>query len=211
MHRQSTDEVTVVLLHADAVGDQHHRQKANAPGEDQAVNEDDEGGFLEVGQLGRFDFPVDLGQRLLAAHRQDGVPEGNEQTEQADQAQPVFTVHTAQLLGQRRFAQEAGRVYDRCRRRILRGVVDLRPQIDFAKHTRFRSFDPERDAAPGKHDHSHHRGGDHDLERLFAGLMNPNNVLAEEVQGDRGGEEDRAPLGHGILRCFVDVASGGVA
>ena len=41
--------------------------------------------FLKFWQLGRLDFAVDLGQRLLAAHRQDRVAEGDEQAEHADQ------------------------------------------------------------------------------------------------------------------------------
>ena len=43
----------------------------------QAVDENNEGRLLEVAQLGRLDLAVDLGQRLLAAHRQDGMAKGD--------------------------------------------------------------------------------------------------------------------------------------
>ena len=68
---QTADEVAAIELHADFVGDQYHGQKADAGREHEAVDEDDESGFLEVGQLRRLDLAVDLGQRLLAAHGQD--------------------------------------------------------------------------------------------------------------------------------------------
>ena len=131
IHRQPADQVGVVLFHALAVGDQGDGEKADTPCEDQAVNEDDEGRLLEVRQLGRFHFAVDLGQRLFAAHRQDGMAESNEQADETDQAKPVFGVQVAQLLGQGSFTQEAGRIYFRCRDGIVRRVVDLGPQINF--------------------------------------------------------------------------------
>ena len=76
VHGQSADQVVAISLHAHFVGDQHHGQEGNAGREHEAVDEDDESGLLEVLHLRRFDFAVDLGQRLFAAHRQDRMPEG---------------------------------------------------------------------------------------------------------------------------------------
>ena len=66
-----------------------HGEEADAAGEQQAVSEDDEARLLEVRQLRRLDLAVDLGQRLLAAHRQDRVAEGDDDADEADQAQPT--------------------------------------------------------------------------------------------------------------------------
>ena len=64
-------------------------RKLMPAGQHEAVDEDDEGGLLEVLQLGRLDLAVNLGQRLLAAHRQDRMAEGDEDADHADQAQPI--------------------------------------------------------------------------------------------------------------------------
>src|SRR5262249_59719984 len=55
--------------------------------QNQAVDENDERRSLEVLKLGRFDFAVYLRQGLLAAHRQDRMPEGNEQPQYPHSAQ----------------------------------------------------------------------------------------------------------------------------
>ena len=89
-------------LHAHVVGDEQHGQEADAAGQHQAVDEDDEGRLLEVRQLGRLDLAVDLGQRLLAAHGQDRMAEGDEDADHADQAEPVrrrLAGQLAQLVG----------------------------------------------------------------------------------------------------------------
>ena len=109
VHRQPADEVARVVLHADLVGDQHHGQEGNAGRQHQAVDEDDEGRLLEVRQLRRFDLAVDLGQRLLAAHGQDRMPEGEQQADHADDAHPVARL--AQLLanpGHKRLMNPSG-------------------------------------------------------------------------------------------------------
>ena len=54
------------------------------PGEDEAVNRDDDRGALQVLELGMGEFPVDLRQRLFAAHGQNGVAEGNQNAEQSE-------------------------------------------------------------------------------------------------------------------------------
>ena len=52
VHRQPADEVIGVFRHADLVGDEHDREEANAACQQQAVNEDDEGGLLEIEEFG---------------------------------------------------------------------------------------------------------------------------------------------------------------
>ena len=53
----------------------------------------------------------------------------------------------------------------------------------------------ERDAAPDQDHHGHDRRGDHDLQGLAAGLMDADDVLAEEIKRDRNRNEDRPPIG----------------
>ena len=102
VHGQSADEVVLVELHADFIGNQHHGQEGNARREQQAVDEDDEGRLLEVLHLGRFDLAVDLGEGLLAAHGQDRMSEGHEQADQ-----PTMMLH--QLPGGPRILHQGAR------------------------------------------------------------------------------------------------------
>ncbi len=83
MASQARNQVAAVILHADFVGDDQYGQEADARGEHEAVNEDDEGGALEIPHLGRFHFAVNLSQRFLAAHRQDRMAERQEQAEKS--------------------------------------------------------------------------------------------------------------------------------
>ena len=90
VHRQAADQVVGV---DPSCG--RRRESAARPGSrcrpvrHQAVDEDDERRLLEVRQLGRFDLAIDLGQRLLAAHGQDRMAEGDQDADDADEAQPV--------------------------------------------------------------------------------------------------------------------------
>jgi len=86
------------ILHADFVGDQEHRQERDGRGQPQTVDEHDERRLLEVPQLGRLDLAVDLGQRLLAAHRQDRVPESDQDAEKADLPHPVSAVQPPECV-----------------------------------------------------------------------------------------------------------------
>ena len=56
-------------------------EQGGKPGENEAVDGDDDGGALQVLQLGMGEFAIDLGQRFLAAHGQHGVPEGDQDAE----------------------------------------------------------------------------------------------------------------------------------
>ena len=84
VHGQAGDQVVLVDVRARAVGNQHGGQQRGAAGKDQAVDGDDDRGALQVLELGMRDFAVDLGQAFFAAHGQDGVAEGHEDAEQAE-------------------------------------------------------------------------------------------------------------------------------
>ena len=119
VHRQAADEIVGIVLHADFIGDQQHGQEADAGREHDAVDEDDEGRLLEIGQLGRLDLAIDLGQGLLAAHGQDRMAEGQHDPDQAHQAQPVAGL--PQLGGERgkEFGHESQRIF-----RLAGGLVE---------------------------------------------------------------------------------------
>ncbi len=209
VHRQAADEVVGVVLHAHVGGDEQHGQEADAAGQHQAVEEDDEGGLLEVLQLRRLDFAVNLGQRLLAAHGQDRVAEGDEDAEQADQAQPVgrgFAADVAQRLRRPRVLQEPRRVFHLLGGRVELGV-EVRRRADGVGRAVLGvggAMHGQRHAAPRQHHHAHDGGDDHDFQRFFAGFVDADDVLAEEVEGGEGGDEDRAePLGE-VARVGVD-------
>ena len=116
----------------------------------QAVDEDDEGRLLEVLHLRRFDFAVDLGQRLFAAHGQDRMPEGQQQADHADDAHPIARL--PQFGGQpgEPAADQPQRVFLACGGVVDRsGVVDLRWPCVVLAPSRARArrspFDPHRD------------------------------------------------------------------
>ena len=92
LHGQAADEVVLVFRHPQVIGDHHDGQEADRSRQKQAVNENDKGRLLEVGQLGRLDFPVDLGQGFFAAHCQNRVPESDHHADNTDQAEPVRRV-----------------------------------------------------------------------------------------------------------------------
>ena len=76
---KSGDQVAAVVFHAHFIGDDEDGQEADGGRQQQAVDEDDEGGALEVLHLGRFDFAVNLGQGLFAGHGQYGMSKSQEQ------------------------------------------------------------------------------------------------------------------------------------
>ena len=52
--------------------------------EEHGIKEDDEPRPKEILEFGGFDFAVDLGERFLAAHGQQRMPEGDENAQRAD-------------------------------------------------------------------------------------------------------------------------------
>ena len=82
IHGQAADQV-VEVLRANRVRNDHEGEEGNAGGENQAVDEDDEAGFFQVGQLGMLDFAIDLRQGFFAAHGQHGVAQADEDADNA--------------------------------------------------------------------------------------------------------------------------------
>ena len=129
LHGQAAEQIVLVFGHAERIVDHHHGQEANGSRQKQAVDEDDERRLFEVWQLGRFDLAVDLGQRLLAAHGENRMSEGDDQAEEPHHAEPMGAV--PQRLGYRgEIAEEAERIFLPPGNRVhlghqLLGVVQL--------------------------------------------------------------------------------------
>ena len=62
------------------------------------------------------------------------------------------------------------------------------------------SFNRQSHSAPGQHDHGDHGGEAHDLQGFAARFMNADQVVAEEIQRNADGDEDRAVLLDGAAR-----------
>src|SRR5262249_28451299 len=88
-----------------------------------AVHENDKGRFLEVLEFGRFHLAINLRQRLLATHREDRVPKGNENSDDSDDAQPV-EITRPQALSESGIGDKTERIYFVVR--IVRVEVALR-------------------------------------------------------------------------------------
>ena len=50
----------------------------------EAIESDDDRGLLQVLKLGMREFAVDLGERLFAAHGENGVAEGDDDAENSE-------------------------------------------------------------------------------------------------------------------------------
>src|SRR5262249_61271450 len=102
------------------------------------------------------DLAIHLRERLLAAHGENRVPEGDQDAERADAFPPLRPSEPAERLV---------------------------AQMELERRQR-RPAPPERRAAPGEHDHDHHRGAAHDLHRLVARLLDGATVLLQEGESD---------------------------
>ena len=60
------------------IRNQHDGEKRNQRSEQQAVDEDHEAGALEILELRRGDFAVDLRQAFFAAHGEQGVADADQ-------------------------------------------------------------------------------------------------------------------------------------
>ena len=76
---------------AHGVRDNHHEKQRREPGKHEAVNRDDDRGTLQVLKLGMGKFTVYLSKRLFAAHGQNGVAEGDQNSEQAELSGEILT------------------------------------------------------------------------------------------------------------------------
>ena len=234
-HGQAADEIVLVLGQTQPLGNEQHGQEADAGRHDQAIDEDDKRRFLEVGQLRRLDLAIDLGESFFAAHGQDRMPEGYDQPDQADDAEPALGI--AQRFRERgeRGCDEPSRIFRLPGDLIdhfdlIAGLVHLvfgvrQFTLKVAESSRWgstsyfldsqasggrslispRSPDRDRDAAPDQHDDHHDRGGDHDFESLVARFGNADEILAKEVERDGTGNDDRAPVLPEVRGGIVDV------
>ena len=82
-HRQTADQVLEEML-ADIVRNDHHGKERDQRRKNQAVDENDRPGFFQVRKFWALDFAIDLRQGLFSAHRQDGVAQGDEDSDDAE-------------------------------------------------------------------------------------------------------------------------------
>ena len=121
-------------------------EEADERGEDQAVDEDHHPGALQVLHLRLLDLPVDLGERLFAAHRQNGMAEADEDRDGGD-GRPDRALQPAErVVGEVQIAQQ--------RRRRQRAAALQ-----------------QRQHAPHDQDHDHHGRDLHDPQRIVARLV----------------------------------------
>jgi hypothetical protein len=145
------------------IGNDHHREERNQRGEQHAVDENHEAGALQVLELGKGDFAIHLGQALLAAHGQQRMAQADQDGDKCD-------------LGRNRPFEPPQRV----RREMQIAHDGERDGLVAASEDGYQ--------APGDEDHHHHRGDLHDAEGLFARFVNADDVLAPEINRDRGGK-----------------------
>ncbi len=115
VHGDAGDQV-VVELRPDAVRNQRRGEEADRRREDQAVDEDHEPRPAEVQRLRRLDLPVDLRERLVAAHRQERVAEPDEQRDGRDGGEPRVLQPSHGVLGETQVLEGGRRRQGRRRR-----------------------------------------------------------------------------------------------
>ena len=182
-HGEPADQIIQELVPR-GIGNDHHREEGDQRGEHHAVDEDHEAGAFQVLQLGVRDFTIHLRQAFFAAHGQQRMAEAYENRDEGDggrhgSAEPAETFLAEMQIGQRG------------QRHRLVAVLE------------------NGDQAPDDENH-HHYGGDlHDAERLLAGFMETDHVLAPEVNGDRRGEHrgevGRVHVQAGNLQVFAGL------
>ena len=148
----------------DIVGNDHYRKKRNQRRENQTVNEDHQPGLLQIRKLGTFDFAINLRERFLAAHRQHGMAEADEDGNDPGKVCEVHAIEPSHGIGPELQVFEMGQGGQR-------GMS-------------------ERNGVqtPGNQDHHHHGDELHDMQSFFAGLRNSFCVLPPEVNRDGDGK-----------------------
>ena len=149
---------------------------------------DDDGGALEVLELGMREFAIDLGQRFFAAHGEHGMAEGDHDTENAELLRQALIGKAVMEEAERFFGEM--QVSGRGQRDVL--VADFE----------------ERERRPAEQDHNHHGRDLHDPERLFAGLVDALDVLPPVIDGDGEGEDNRGPVDVELRRAVENVVNG---
>ena len=114
-----------------------------------------------------LDFAIDLRQRFLAAHRENGVTEADEDRNRGESGPDRPSQPPKRIVGEAQIAQ------GRRRRQLSRTA----PQ--------------QRQCAPGDHEDHHHRGHHHDPHRILARLVNALGVAPPEIDGDEHRDKRR--------------------
>src|ERR1035437_6068092 len=179
VHGKAADQV-VQVLGPRGIRNEHYGEEGNQRGEDHTVGEDHKAGALQVLQLGVGDFAVDLGQGLLAAHGEEGVAQADHDGDGGDGGSDGALEPAERLVGE-------ANVLQGWKRHRLVAVLE------------------NRDHAPDEQDHDHDGGDLHDAQRLLAGFVDADDVLAPEVDGDYGGEHRREIRGIYLERGEVPV------
>src|SRR5882724_8837913 len=146
VHGQASDEVVFVDRDADGVGNEHHREQGSEAGEEEAVDGDDDRGAFEVLELGVGNFAVDLGEGFFAAHGEDGVAEGDEDSEEAEQVDGVGVLEESE------------------------GTVVEVEVLGRGPGDRLVAVFEDGDGGPGQEDDHHHGCDLHYAESFFAGF-----------------------------------------
>jgi len=167
VHRHAGDQIVGVDLDPDAVRNNHRRQHGPDAGEDEAVDRNNNGRAFQVLQLRVLDLPIDLGQRFLAAHGQNGMSESHQNSEDP------------QHVGQLRAAQES---------QCVVGEMQIRRN----RQRRQLGMDVEGgEEAPAQQQNHHHGSHLHHGQRLVRRLLNALQVLPPVVDGDHRGQNRR--------------------
>src|SRR6266700_5490795 len=163
IHRQSADQVFQELL-AHTIRNDHHGKERNQGGKDQTVDKNNRAGLFQVGKLGAFDFAIDLRQRFLAAHREDGMTQCDEDGDDAEHVRKTAVRQPAEGAG-------------------------AQPEVAWMGPRRQRGMAYRHGVYTPADEHHHHHGDQlHDLQSFFAGLGNALGVLPPEKKCDGDGK-----------------------
>ena len=188
IHGQAGDQVVFVNRDPHRVRNDHHEQQRREPGKDEAVNRDDDGGPLQVLQLGMGQLAVDLGQRFLAAHGQHGMAKGDQDAEDGELG--------GESVGQVGVLQKA------------QGFLAELQAVGSGQRHGLVALLHQGKGRPAQQDDHHHRGDLHYPQRLLAGFLNALGVLPPEVYGHDQGKYDRGPVDVEVRRPVKHVVHG---
>ena len=161
MHGEAGDQVVFVDGHTHCIGNEHYREQRRQAGENETVDRDYNRGFLQILQLRVSQFTINLRERLLAAHGQNRVAEGHQDSEHAE--------HSRQTLFRKAVPQEA------------EGFLAEMEVLGRGEWNRLISGLDQCECRP-RQENDHHYGGDlHHSKGLLAGLVDALDVLVPEI------------------------------
>ncbi len=188
IHGQAGDEVVLVDGNADRIGDQHHGEEGGQSGEDEAVEGDDDGRLFQVPELGVGELAIDLGERLFAAHGENGVPEGDHDAEDSE--------FLRETLIREIVMEEAERF-----------LCEMEVSWSGQRHMLVSDLE-EGEGRPAQQGYNHDGCDLHDPERFFAGLVDTLDIFPPVVNGDGEGEEDGSPVNVELGSAVENVVNG---